>query len=61
MNSIQRLTILSKIGKALDDNDYGKVAEALGIVGEMYDSLPIEELLQIITVRLSDLMKGHNE
>jgi hypothetical protein len=30
-------------------------------VGEMYDSLPIDELLQIIMVRLSDLMRGHNE
>jgi hypothetical protein len=57
MNAIERLRQWGEINKALETQDYGALAKALKIEGEMFDDLPLEELIDIMTVRLADITK----
>lgn len=57
MNAIERLRQWGEINKALEQGDYGALAKALKIEGEMFDNLPLEELIDIMTVRLADIVK----
>jgi hypothetical protein len=57
MNAIERLKQWGEINKALETQDYGALAKALKIEGEMFDELPLEELIDIMTVRLADIVK----
>jgi hypothetical protein len=57
MNAIQRLRQWGEINKALESEDYGALAKALKIEGEMFDELPLEQLIEIMTVRLADIVK----
>ena len=57
MNAIERLRQWGEINKALEQQDYGALAKALKIEGEMFDELPIHELVEIMTVRLADIIK----
>jgi hypothetical protein len=58
MNAVERLRQMSKIQKALENEDFGELAIALGMTGEIFDNLPMEELIEIITVRMNDILKG---
>jgi hypothetical protein len=58
MNAIERLQQWGEINKALESQDYGALAKALKIEGEMFDEMPISELVEIMTVRLADVIKG---
>jgi hypothetical protein len=57
VNAIERLRQWGEINKALEQQDYGALAKALKIEGEMFDELPLEELIEIMTVRLADIVK----
>jgi hypothetical protein len=57
MNAIDRLRQWGEINKALEQQDYGALAKALKIEGEMFDELPLEQLIDIMTVRLADIVK----
>jgi len=57
MNAIERLRQWGEINKALEQQDYGALAKALKIEGAMFDELPLEELIDIMTVRLADIVK----
>ena len=57
MNAIERLRQWGEINKALENQDYGALAKALKIEGDMFDELPLEELIEIMTVRLADVVK----
>lgn len=57
MNAIERLRQWGEINKALEQQDYGALAKALKIEGEMFDDLPLEQLIDIMTVRLADITK----
>jgi hypothetical protein len=57
MNAIDRLRQWGEINKALEQQDYGALAKALKIEGEMFDELPLEQLIEIMTVRLADIVK----
>ena len=57
MNAIERLRQWGEINKALEQQDYGALAKALRIEGEMFDELPLEQLIDIMTVRLADIVK----
>jgi hypothetical protein len=57
MNAINRLRQWGEINKALEQQDYGALAKALKIEGEMFDELPLEQLIDIMTVRLADIVK----
>ena len=57
MNAIERLRQWGEINKALENQDYGALAKALKIEGDMFDELPLEQLIEIMTVRLADVVK----
>jgi hypothetical protein len=57
MNAIERLRQWGEINRALEQQDYGALAKALKIEGEMFDELPLEELIDIMTIRLADIVK----
>jgi hypothetical protein len=57
VNAIERLRQWGEINKALEQQDYGALAKALRIEGEMFDELPLEQLIDIMTVRLADIVK----
>ena len=58
MNAIERLSKMSQIAHAIDAEDFGLLALAVGMNDEMFDELPIDELLQIIRVRLNTIFDG---
>lgn len=57
MSAVERLRQMSKIQKALENKDFGELAIALGMTGDIFDNLPIKELIEIITVRMNDILK----
>jgi hypothetical protein len=61
MNKLKALSMLPKINKALEDNDYGQLALALGMTAEMINDMSIEEIMQAMTVRMADLNKTLEE
>ena len=57
MNVITLLSKMSKVNSALNANDYGQLALALGISKAMAEEMTVEEIIEAMTVRLSDLNK----
>lgn len=57
MNKIELLSKVAKVNTALDKNDYGELALALGLTKKMVEEMSLEDIFQAMTVRLSDLNK----
>ena len=55
MNKFQLLSTLSKVNKALETNDYGQLALALGMSKAMVEEMTIEDIFGAMTVRMADL------
>jgi hypothetical protein len=57
MNVLDILSKISKVNQALNNNDYGQLALALGMTKEMVEEMSIDEIMQAMTVRMADLNK----
>jgi hypothetical protein len=55
MNKIELLSTIAKVNKALDSNDYGQLALALGMTKAMVEEMSLEDIMGAMTVRLADL------
>lgn len=55
MNKLELLTAMVKVNAALNANDYGQMALALGMTKAMVEDMSIAEIIDAMTVRLSDL------
>jgi predicted amidohydrolase len=55
MNVIEILTKISKVNAALNSNDYGQLALALGMSKAMVEEMSVDEVIQAMTVRMADL------
>ena len=57
MNVIELLSKMSKVNSALNSNDYGQLALALGMTKAMAEEMTVEEIIEAMTVRMADLNK----
>jgi len=57
MNKIDLLSAMAKVNAALNTNDYGQLALALGMTKAMVEEMSIEEIIDAMTVRMADLNK----
>ena len=57
MNKLELLSAMMKVNAALNTNDYGQLALALGMTKAMVEEMSIAEIIDAMTVRLSDLNK----
>lgn len=57
MNAIVRLAKARELAKALESEDMEKLCKMTGMDDPMFDALPATELMEILTVRLYNLMK----
>ena len=57
MNAIVRLAKARELAKALEAEDIEKLCKMTGMDNPMFDTLPATELMEILTVRLYNLMK----
>jgi len=57
MNKIELLSAMAKVNSALNTNDYGQLALALGMTKAMVEEMSIPEIIDAMTVRMSDLNK----
>lgn len=55
MNKIKLLGTLAKVNKALENNDYGQLALALGMSEAMVEEMTLEDIFAAMTVRMADL------
>lgn len=55
MNKIELLGTLAKVNKALESNDYGQLALALGMSKAMVEEMSLEDIFGAMTVRMADL------
>jgi len=55
MNKIELLGMLAKVNKALENNDYGQLALALGMSKAMVEEMTLEDIFGAMTVRMADL------
>ena len=55
MNKIELLGMLAKVNKALESNDYGQLALALGMTKSMVEEMSLQDIMEAMTVRMSDL------
>jgi hypothetical protein len=55
MNKIELLSTIAKVNKALDSNDYGQLALALGMTKAMVEEMSINDIMEAMTVRMADL------
>jgi len=55
MNKIELLSIIAKVNKALESNDYGQLALALGMTKAMVEEMSINDIMEAMTVRMADL------
>jgi hypothetical protein len=55
MNKIELLGMLAKVNKALESNDYGQLALALGMSKAMVEEMTLEDIFGAMTVRMADL------
>jgi hypothetical protein len=55
MNKIELLGMLAKVNKALESNDYGQLALALGMSKAMVEEMSLEDIFGAMTVRMADL------
>lgn len=57
MNKIELLSKMSKVNSALNSNDYGQLALALGITKAMVEEMTLQDIMEAMTVRMADLNK----
>ena len=57
MNVIDLLSKMSKVNSALNSNDYGQLALALGMTKAMVEEMTVQEIIEAMTVRMADLNK----
>jgi hypothetical protein len=57
MNKLELLSAMAKVNAALNTNDYGQLALALGMTKAMAEEMTVEEIIEAMTVRLADLNK----
>lgn len=55
MNKIELLGMLAKVNKALESNDYGQLALALGMSKAMVEEMTLEDIFGAMAVRMADL------
>jgi len=55
VNKIELLGMLAKVNKALESNDYGQLALALGMSKTMVEEMTLEDIFGAMTVRMADL------
>jgi hypothetical protein len=55
MNKIELLSTIAKVNKALESNDYGQLALALGMTKAMVEEMSLEDIMGAMTVRMADL------
>lgn len=55
MNKIELLGMLAKVNTALESNDYGQLALALGMSKAMVEEMTLEDIFGAMTVRMADL------
>lgn len=55
MNKIELLGKLAKVNAALESNDYGQLALALGMTKAMVEEMSLEDIFEAMTVRMADL------
>jgi hypothetical protein len=55
MNKIELLGKLAKVNAALESNDYGQLALALGLTKAMVEEMSLEDIFEAMTVRMADL------
>ena len=55
MNKIELLGKLAKVNAALENNDYGQLALALGMTKAMVEEMSLEDIFEAMTVRMADL------
>jgi len=55
MNKLQLISKISQVNSALNSNDYGQLAIALGMTKEMVEEMSLQDIMEAMTVRLSDL------
>jgi len=58
MNKIELLSTMAKVNQALETNDYGKLALALGMSKAMVEEMSLDEVFGAMTVRMSDLNRA---
>jgi hypothetical protein len=58
MNKLKALSMLPKVNAALNENDYGQLALALGITPAMIEEMSIQDLMEAMTVRMADLNRA---
>ena len=55
VNKIELLGKLAKVNAALENNDYGQLALALGMTKAMVEEMSLEDIFEAMTVRMADL------
>jgi hypothetical protein len=55
MNKIELLSTIAKVNSALNTNDYGQLALALGMSKAMVEEMDLQDIFNAMTVRMSDL------
>lgn len=55
MNKIELLGKMAKVNKALETNDYGQLALALGLTKAMVEEMDLQDIFDAMTVRMADL------
>ena len=66
MNKIELLSTMAKVNAALNANDYGQLALALGMTKAMVEEMTLQDIMEAMTVRMADLNRElekvlHNE
>lgn len=57
MNKIELLSTMAKVNAALNTNDYGQLALALGMTKAMVEEMTLQDIMEAMTVRMADLNK----
>jgi hypothetical protein len=55
MNKIELLSTMAKVNAALNTNDYGQLALALGMSKAMVEEMTLQDIMEAMTVRMADL------
>jgi hypothetical protein len=55
MNKIELLSTMAKVNAALNTNDYGQLALALGMTKAMVEEMTLQDIMEAMTVRMADL------
>jgi hypothetical protein len=57
MNKLELLKRIAQVNSAINSNDYGQLALALGMSKPMIEEMSLQDIMEAMTVRLSDLNK----